>query len=215
MYRIGYSGNFNLTKDWKVNLKVEDRRFAFPDRQQNWIVPQIYVSRTLGNNWSAHLGFRYELTNSPNVPDKPVALSIPELRPFQGIEYKQKIQKLIINHRYRLKEIFERKNDDVHLLPGYDFNFRLSYSILLQYPLTKSGNLNVLTADEIDLNFGHSIVYNTFDKNDFYAGLNFAFSKHSAIELDYINEFQQKKTGDNYVARNILRMTFHQTIYFY
>lgn len=214
MYRIRYSGRYNLSKDWKINLDLEDRRYAFPDRQQDWILPQISVNRALGNSWSTYFGFRYQLSARPNAPDKPVKFSNPKLRLYGGMDYKQKIQKLTYSHGYRLKEIFERKNNGEHLIPGYDLNFFFSYILGLQYPLTKSGNLNVKIGDEIELNFGH-LVYNTFSKNEFYVGLNYEFSKHAAIEMRYMNQFQQNRKGDDYISRDILRMTVYHTINFY
>lgn len=214
MLWMRYSGKYDVSKDWAINLELEDRRFAFPDRQQYWILPRVAVSKSLGNNWSAGAGFVYYLSNSPADPKVLTALTIPELRPYETLNYNQNIKKLHITHRYWLEERFIRKNDDRHLQPGYTFNFRFRYQLGLEYPVTKSEKLKLRVADEIFLNFGHSIVRNTFDQNRIYAGLNYALSKYIQVEADYINQFQEKSNGDNYTDYDILRVTLFQTIHF-
>jgi hypothetical protein len=212
---LRYAGRYNLSKSWSIRLEVEDRRFAFPDRQQVWLLPRVTVNRKLGDNWSAGAGFLYYINNSPADPKSDVTLHVPELRPFQELSYKQSIHKLTLSHRYWLEERFSRKNDGSHLEPGYRFNFRFRYQLGAQYPLTKSGNLALRAFDEIFLNFGHSIVRNTFDQNRISAGLLYTFSKQAQIEADYMNQFQQKSSGDNYVRTQILRVTFFHTLNFY
>jgi hypothetical protein len=212
---LRYAGRYNLSPLWSVRLEVEDRRFAFPDRQQVWLLPRVTVSRKLGEDWSAGAGFLYYLNNSPADPRSEVALHVPEFRPFQELSYKQNIHKLTLSHRYWLEERFSRKNNGDHLQPGYRFNFRFRYQLGAQYPLTQSGNLALRAFDEIFLNFGHSIVRNTFDQNRISVGLLYALSKQAQIEADYMNQFQQKSSGDQYVRTQILRVTFFHTLNFY
>lgn len=212
MIWLRYSGKLNLPQNWVINTEVEDRRFAFPDRQQYWLLPRVTVSKPLGDNWSAGAGFLYYLSNSPASPKAATILTIPELRPFEELAYKQTIKKLAINHRYWLEERFIHKNDGKHLQRGYNFNFCFRYRLQLQYPLIRSEDLKVVIADEIFLNLGHSIVRNTFDQNRIYAGLNYALSKYVQLEADYINQFQEKSNGDDYTAQDILRLTFFHTI---
>lgn len=212
MLWLRYAGKYQVSSEWTLGLELEDRRFAFPDRQQYWILPKISASRKLGSGWSASLGFIYYLNSSPSNPKESVAIAVPELRPFQEADYKQTIRKLKISHRFLLEERFKRKNDGEHLRSGYGFYFRTRYRLQLQYPLTRSDKLKLKVYDEILLNFGHSIVYNTFDQNRIYAGLNYALSGQTQIEAGYLNWFQQKSKGDQYLARDILRLTFYHTL---
>lgn len=215
MLWVRYYEKFKISEDWAINLELEDRRFAFPDRQQVWILPRLSASRSLGNNWSVGGGFVYYINNSPADPKAATELSVPELRPYEELTYKQKIGELAINHRYWIEERFIRKNDGKALQAGYRFNFRIRYRLQLQYPLVRSEKLKLVAGDEIMLNFGHSIVRNTFDQNRLFAGLNYTLSKYAQFEADYINQFQEKSSGEDYLACDILRITFYHTIAFH
>lgn len=215
MIWYGYNGKYNLSPYWNINLEVEDRRFAFPDRQQYWVLPRIGLYRKLSSGWAVGAGFTYYLNNSPGDPNKGTAITIPELRPHEELDYKQQVGKLEISHRYKLEERFQHHNDGKQLTPGYIFNFRARYRLQLQYPLTKSGNLSAKASDEILLNFGHAIVANTFDQNRIYAGLNYKVSEKVQLELGYLNWFQEQSDGQTYLDRDVLRFTFFHNINFY
>jgi hypothetical protein len=66
--------------------------------------------------------------------------------------------------------------NDSTLGAGYNFNFRVRNSFLLQIPLGKNGpgpnNLSLVMNDEIHINFGKEIIYNYFDQNRFFLGFN-------------------------------------------
>ncbi|MFD0777342.1 DUF2490 domain-containing protein [Flavobacterium myungsuense] len=65
--------------------------------------------------------------------------------------------------------------------------------------------------DEIMFNAGKNIIYNTFDQNRIYGALQFGFNDNLAIELGYLNSFQQRVNGVDYFNRNIIRLSiFHK-----
>lgn len=219
LYFVRYYGKYAFSPDWGATLEVEDRRFFHDSRNLNWVLPRVAVTHALGGGWTAALGFTYYLSENPADPDKPIDVTVPELRPHEELSYNQRLGKLTLNHRYRLEERFTRKTDGNELASGYEFHFRMRYQLQLQYPLNKTsgpaGAWNVKAADEVMFNFGHSIVRNSFDQNRVYIALNYGISKSVQAELGYLKWFQERSSGDQYYSRDIARLTIYHTINFY
>lgn len=218
-YWLRYFGKYNLSPHYTIDVEFEDRRFFKDDRQGNWVLPRVTLERELGAGWSAGIGFTYYTSLNPQDPTKPQQLTVPELRPDEFLSYKQKIENLTISHRFQLEQRWTRKSSGSELKSGYTFTQRFRYQLQLQYPLIKkltaAGTLNAKAADEILLNMGHSIVYNTFDQNRAYLGLNYGITNSFQVELGYVSYFQEQKTGTQYYNRDIARLTVYQTLNFY
>lgn len=219
LYWVRYYGKYRFSPKWGATLELEDRRFFHDNRNLNWLLPRVAVTRSLGSGWSAAAGFTYYLSDNPQDPDQSVALTVPELRPHEELTYQQKTGNLSIKHRYRLEERFTRKNDGTELQSGYDFKWRLRYQLQLQYPLIKrktaAGTLTIKASDEILLNLGHSVVRHLFDQNRIYVALNYSISKSVQAELGYLDWFQERSSGDQYYRRDIARLTMYHTLNFY
>lgn len=218
-YWIRYFGKYAFSPKWGATLEVEDRRFFTDNRQANWMLPRVALTRSLGSGWGVAAGFTYYTTANPSDPDSKVLVTVPELRPHQDVSYTQKIKRLTIGHRYRLEERFRHKATADELTAGYQFSLRARYRLGLQYSLIQkeggTGTLKVKVSDELMLNLGHSVVYNFFDQNRLYVGLNYGISPSIQAELGYVNIFQQKKTGSDYVAGDVARLTVYHTLKFF
>ena len=71
--------------------------------------------------------------------------------------------------------------------------------------------MKTIVHEEILLNAGKSIVKNTFDQNRIYAALQYGINQKIAIELGYLNSFQQRASGVDYYDRDIIRFSiFHK-----
>ncbi|PJJ75475.1 uncharacterized protein DUF2490 [Thermoflavifilum aggregans] len=218
LYWIRYYGQYVLSPDWTLTLEVEDRRYFTHNRQLYWVLPRINVLYNLGAGWQAAAGFTYYLTTNPADPEKSSSVTVPELRPHQELDYRQNIRKLTIDHRYRLEERWIHHSSGSELTPGYSFNFRFRYQLQLSYPIINkpqpAGRLTAKLADEIMFNFGHQIVYNSFDQNRIYAGLNYGISPNVQLELGYLNWFQQRSSGNQYYNRDNIRFTLYHRLKF-
>lgn len=216
LYWIRYYGQYDLTRRWTLTLEIEDRRFFAHSRQLYWVLPRVNALYQLGAGWQAAAGFTYYLTTNPADPEKSSTVTVPELRPHQELDYQQNISKLIIAHRYRLEERWIHNSSANALTPGYKFNFRFRYQLQLSYPIIykpqPTGRLTAKLADEIMFNFGHQIIYNAFDQNRVYAGLNYGISPSIQFELGYLYWFQQRSSGNQYYSRNNVRFTIYHRI---
>ena len=67
----------------------------------------------------------------------------------------------------------------------------------------------LVLSDEILFQFGEEIVYNTFDQNRFFIGINHRLNKNWTFDFGYMPVFQQKSTGYNYDLNHTIRLFFY------
>jgi hypothetical protein len=138
--------------------------------------------------------------------DNHKAVSQPEHRLWQQIQWHTRYNKIRLMQWFRLEERWRRKiENDSELADGYNFNFRIRYNFFSQFPLSKNRfqpkTLSFVVNDEVHVNFGKQIVNNYFDQNRFFLGFNYHVNKHDNLQFGYMNVFQQLPAGNSY--RNI------------
>ena len=72
--------------------------------------------------------------------------------------------------------------------------------------------MKAIVNDELMINGGKNVVKNTFDQNRIYAAFQYGVNKNIALELGYLNSFQQRASGVDYFDRDIIRFTFYHKI---
>lgn len=138
----------------------------------------------------------------------------PEHRGWQQIWWSQKYSGFTTLQWLRLEERFNRKIANDELQPGYNFNYRLRYNFSFFIPLKgveiKPKTTFIALIDEVFLNFGERIVYNTFDQNRFFIGLGYQITPQMNVQGGYMNIFQQEASGNSYWSTNAIRLfLFH------
>lgn len=211
---FAYSTTFEISPKWNLNTEFQERIFLDPVRQSQ-LFGKLQVNfsplkdLTLGNAFAYYL-------NSPGDPEFASSFKVPEIRLNHDLGYKHKFKNLILGHRYRMEERFIKKRLNDALIEGYRFVERLSYTVSLECNLLKSKskdhNLSLKLSDGIFINSNSGIIYNTFDQNRFYAALNYQLIKNMSVELGYINLFQQRISGDEYLNRNIASLAINHRI---
>jgi hypothetical protein len=209
LYWTRYYNQLALNKTWIWHNEIDMRRFMGSNTLHH-VIFHSHIHYKINPNFDIALGLTYS-QQSPQFPDATNRLVVPEIRPFQEIIQSQSLGKrVILSHRFRLDERFFRKNDGVNLLEGTDFNFRFRYRPQLLINLSKLDNktpLNLKIADELMVNFGGEILYNHFDQNRVYVGLEKVLHKNLSIEMGYLHWYQQRNSGKEFFDRNILRLT--------
>ncbi len=214
---LGYNNKFRITNKWTLVTEIEDRRYAFPDRQNEWILPRVTILHDLGSGWNAGIGFAHFRQSSPDNPESDISFARPELRPHLEANYSQKLAggKLSLDHRYKIEERFIHRTSSAGLEPGYTFNARLRYKIQLSWPLIKkesgSGTLLAKAYDEFMVNFGKHILYNSFDQNRLGVALNYGLRKDLQFQVDFVNIFKERTAGE-YFNQYVERFTVYHTI---
>jgi len=141
----------------------------------------------------------------------------PEHRPWQQIQWHTIYPRVRTMQWVRLEERFRRKVlNDSTLGDGNNFNFRARYNFLLQVPLTrakiKAGDFSFILNNEVHINFGKQIVYNTFDQNRFFVGFAFHVNDHDNLQFGYMNVFQQLASGNAYRSINTARIFYFHNV---
>lgn len=142
-------------------------------------------------------------------------ISQPEHRLWQQVQWNANSKRIKLSQRIRLEERWRRKIKDMdELANGYYFNFRARYNFLFQVALSKKafepGSFSYVLNDELMVNFGKEIVYNSFDQNRFFTGFNYFFNRQTYLQFGYLNVFQQQTSGNKYRVINAARiLVFH------
>jgi hypothetical protein len=214
---LGYNNKFRITKHWTFVTEIEDRRYAFPDRQSEWILPRVTMLRELGSGWNAGIGFAHFRQSSPDNAESNISFVRPELRPHLELNYTQKpgAGRFSIDHRFKIEERFIHKSSSEGLEDGYSANIRIRYRIQLSYPLIRkesgTGTLAAKAYNEFMMNFGRNILYNSFDQNRLGIALNYGLRKGLQFQADFVNIFKER-TGGQYVNQYVERLTVYHTI---
>lgn len=210
---LRYHNKIRLADRWEWQTHFDKRFYISPVKQHQYLL-RTQVFYEVQKKLSLSQGFVY-LLQSPHDPEDASRFSLPEYRPFQEAVIKNDIGRAQIRHRYRLEERFIHKADSREeiLLPGYHFSFRARYQFQVQFPLlkiTEEKKLNFRISEEVMLNFGKNIVYNTFDQSRFSAAFLYSISKALEVEAGYSHWYQQRADGKSYFNRHIWRATvFH------
>jgi hypothetical protein len=151
-----------------------------------------------------------------HFPAEGLETTRPEHRGWQQIWWNQKYNSFTTLQWLRLEERFNRKVVNDELQTDYNFNYRLRYNFSFFIPL-KGKELVPKTPfialiDEVFLNFGDKIVYNTFDQNRFFIGIGYQITSHMNIQTGYMNIFQQEASGNSYWSTHAIRLFLLQTL---
>jgi hypothetical protein len=199
----------DIDKKWSLITEIHERHFISPLAQNQFLV-RARLHRDIGYDWNASAGFSVFL-NSSNNPKADFFIS-PELRPHLGMLYKQKLGLFNLNHRYITEaRFFQNNTNDFYLN-----SFRFRYQIQAEISILKSLNdhkewLYLKISDEIMINAGSRIVTNVFDQNRIYFAANLKINSALALEVGYLNSFQQQTSGNDFYDRDILRVIiFHK-----
>ena len=206
-----YYNLLTLNEKWSLHSEFDNRLFLKPVTENLFVIrSQVRYKATNTIELGGGVGYFPVATQDPeNTTD----FMIPEFRGQQDVVWKNTIGKIQLSQRFQIDERFIRNASKTGLLPGTTFNWRFRFRIQAEYDIWKKDNryLKTIVYEEILLNAGKSIVKNTFDQNRVYAALQYGFNKKIAVELGYLNSFQQRDSGVDYYDRDIIRLSiFHK-----
>lgn len=202
---FGYFNQTRLTNKFGVLFDIHYRQTDnFIDRPFQFVVRPALMY-FLRDNLRLQAGYAFV----EHFPAQGKDAIRPEHRAWQQISWNQKYSGLTTLQWLRLEERFNRKVEDDVLLDDYNFNYRLRYNMSFFIPLkgkevTPRSPFLALT-NEVFINFGGKIVYNTFDQNRFFAGAGYQFTSHLNAQFGYMNIYQQEASGNNFLSTHAIR----------
>ena len=210
-----YYNLLTLNNKWSIHSEFDNRIFINP------VGENLYLFRVLGrykmnDNLELGAGFAYFSVETQD-PEITYDFNVPEYRGQQDLIWKQGIGRITLVHRFQVEERFFHNANKEELLPGTTYYWRFRYKIQGEHIFWKKENqfLKAIVYDELMINGGKNVVKNTFDQNRIYAALHYGINKNIALELGYLNSFQQRSSGIDYFNRDIIRFTFFHKINLY
>jgi len=209
---IGYFNQTRLTNKLGLWLDVHYRLTDnFIERPFQFILRPA-ATYYIKENLRFQLGYAYVA----HFPAEGMETTRPEHRGWQQIWWRQEYTGLTTLQWLRLEERFNRKIMNDELQSGYNFNYRLRYNFSFFIPLKgtklQSQTPFVAIIDEVFINFGERIVYNTFDQNRFFIGIGYQFNPHLNLQAGYMNIFQQEAAGNSYWSTHSFRLFLFQSL---
>lgn len=193
---------------------------------QNELDYRIFISPTVQSQYGFRTQVKYKWYDKIDIgsgftlfsvstqdPETIKPFNTPEYRLHQDLTINQNIGKVHFFHRYQIEERWFQKTSETQTEKGTNFYFRFRYKVQTEFDVYKIENsyLRAILHDEIMLNGGKNVVKNIFAQNRIYAALQYGINPKTAVEIGFMNVFQQKASGTNYIDRNIIRLTlFHK-----
>lgn len=209
---LSYANTIKFSSKWSLTSEAHTRRFIKPSVDHQFVL-RSQARYALGENWEAVAGFTYFL-QSPNDPRSIEKLAVPELRPHIQFNYNQPLGKLTVTHRYRAEKRFFRNVANGELADGYTSNYRFRYRLGLDYHIADVNEqpLKLKVNNELLVNAGNNIIYNRFDQNRLYGGINYAISNSIEVEAGYLHWYQQRSAGNQFYSRHIANVVVYHRI---
>jgi hypothetical protein len=209
---VGYFNQTRFSNKWGMWLDVHYRQTDnFIDRPFQLIVRPA-ITYFVKDNVRINAGYAWV----QHFPAEGKNTTRTEHRPWQQIWWSQKYPGLSTLQWLRLEQRFNEKVVNDVKEEGYNYNFRVRYSFSFFVPLNqreiKTGTIFSALIDEVFLNFGERVVYNTFDQNRLFVGMGYQVNSHSNLQLGYMNVYQQESSGNNYFSTHAIRLFFFHNI---
>ena len=197
-----------LNKHWgfiadahiRRNHFVADPSFYFLRGAVNyWISDNITMAAGYGRMWLA-----------PTTPGwKNFAI---EDRLYLQLQSSSKIGKIGILQRLRNENRWQQKLVNDTFSGNYKFTDRIRYLLSVTIPVFKNKKLpSLVLSDEIAIQFGKEVIYNTFEQNRIFFGIRQNITKTLSYDMGYMQVLQQKLSGYQYDKNNTFRLFFYYT----
>jgi hypothetical protein len=187
---------------YRINGNFVDRSFQFVFRPA--------LTYFIKDNLRVNVGYAFV----SHFPGEGLHTTRLEHRPWQQVWWNQKYPGLTTLQWLRLEQRFNEKVAADIKQDGYNYNFRVRYNFSFFVPLRGKEIVSktpfVALMNEVFLNFGERIVYNTFDQNRLFAGIGYQITSHLNAQLGYMNVYQQEASGTHYFSTHTIRFfVFH------
>ena len=177
--------------------------------------PYYYIARGQANyyfneNLIAGFGYGHMWLGAYTTAQHPYSN---ENRITEQIKLNSKKGKFSITNRWMLEQRWQQKIVNNEKTNDYRFTNRARYAFGCMYSPFKNKMLPSFTNyEEVMVQFGKEVVYNTFDQVRFSFGIRQNITSHINIDLNYMYAYQQLFSGNQYLQGNILRFYINYSV---
>ncbi len=199
-------------------IRLSDKWGAIADfhvRRNNFVAdPSFYFIRFAANYWlkekvTIAAGYGH-LWLAPTKEGWTTFVN--ENRIYEQLQMSSSIGKTGILQRFRNEQRWQEIMANDKPTGKLKFTDRVRYLLSFNFPVFGAkSKTSLVLADEVALNFGSAVVYNTFDQNRIFIGIKHTMSKSWSYDLGYMNVFQQKPNGYQYDMNHTFRWFFYYT----
>ena len=133
-----------------------------------------------------------------------------ENRIYQQVQMNTKSGKVNIVNRIRNEQRWQEIIINDQGSGKNKFSNRVRYLISTTIPIFKKKTApSLVVSDELLIQFGKDIIYNTFDQNRFFVGIKQTINPKLSFDFGYMNVYQQKSNGYQYDMNHTLRLFFY------
>lgn len=133
-----------------------------------------------------------------------------ENRMYEQIQLNTKIGKVGVVQRLRNEQRWHSIMIDDRRSDRTRFTNRVRYLASFTIPVFNDKKWpSLVVSDELLIQFGKDIVYNTFDQNRFFIGIRQNITPKLSYDFGYMNVYQQKINGYQYDMNHTIRLFFY------
>jgi hypothetical protein len=182
------------------NQFIADPSFYFLRGAINyWITDNITLAAGYGKMWLAPTTAGWKKF-------------VQEDRMYIQIQSISKLGKISLLQRLRNENRWQQKMVNDSFSGNYKITDRIRYLLSVTIPVFKNKKYpSLVVSDELAIQFGKEVVYNTFEQNRMFFGIRQNISKNLSYDLGYMQVMQQKATGYQYDKNNTFRLFFYFT----
>jgi hypothetical protein len=194
--RWGMMGDFH----YRSNIPGKDPRFYFLRFGATyWIQERMTASVGYAHTWLSPVQTGWQTWINEN-------------RIYQQFLFSTSSGKTLITQRFRNEQRWIQNIENDARTGDTRFVNRVRYLLSFNFPLFKRPELpSLVVADEILLNFGKEVVYNTMDQNRLFIGIKQNLNTHLSFDFGYMNVYQQRRSGYQYDMNHTIRLFFYYT----
>ena len=192
-----------LNKKWSVHIDFGLRGNDWANRWSQQLVRPGLIYK-INEKWSISLGGAYFKHFSGTELRS-------EYRGWEQAVFNTSFLRFVINQRVRIEQRLIQKYFENKQSHEYAYTNRYRYQLLCVMPINNEKlidhTLYVLLSDEIMVNSGKTIVYNTFDQNRLAIGIGYKWSDTFTISMSYIAIYNQKNKKSAIDKFNVLSLS--------
>jgi Protein of unknown function (DUF2490) len=197
-----------LSDKWGFIADIHERRNNF-FKDPGFHFIRAGVDYWLKDNITIAAGYAH-LWSAPTKPGWKTFTN--ENRIYQQVQMISKIGNVTLLQRLRNEQRWQQKISNDKPTGEHKFTNRVRYLLSFTIPVFKNDKYpSLVLSDELCVQFGKEIVYNTFDQNRLFIGVRQKVTKELNFDLGYMLLKQQKASGYQYDVNNTFRWFFYYT----